>query len=476
MILIVKHINQRLGLMPMKKSNRVFGIPKISIAIGLFLSLLSFLGCTKEQAVPIAIDFSIEVINNDYSVPVQVKITNKTVGADTYEWTFEGATTTSSTKQNPGTVVYLKEGNYTIKLLAKNRDGISETKEVSVVIDPEISVDFSVAIVNDTFSPMQVALTNTTLGATTYKWTFQNGTPASATTKTPPTVSFSEPGDHLITLEVSNGKETYQAQKTVTVAPNLVADFDYELAFEDDDWQAPVSMTMVNNSISATQYSWTFTGANPASSTEKNPKITFNAAGNYTLKLEATNGKETKTITKNISVLPNTNLRIFNAIKLGINTAHSANTFGSFFSTTARKVYTSQEVNNTNGATIDMAFFGLNSGFTFNKFISPDQVQNLNFDVIPNATHTQFINSLESCGCSANLSANQFDSMLNDAVLSGLSISETSGGLKDFDNTSLPRMVLFKTQDGRKGAIKIKSFVANGANSYIIVDIKVQKE
>ena len=32
-----------------------------------------------------------------------------------------------------------------------------------------------------------------------------------------------------------------------------------------------------------------------------------------------------------------------------------------------------------------------------------------------------------------------------------------------------------KTEDGRKGAIKIKDFVANGTSSYILVDIKVQK-
>lgn len=37
------------------------------------------------------------------------------------------------------------------------------------------------------------------------------------------------------------------------------------------------------------------------------------------------------------------------------------------------------------------------------------------------------------------------------------------------------RIVLFETANGRKGAIKIKEYVSNGAESYIVVDIKMQK-
>ena len=45
-----------------------------------------------------------------------------------------------------------------------------------------------------------------------------------------------------------------------------------------------------------------------------------------------------------------------------------------------------------------------------------------------------------------------------------------------FNNSVLPRIIPFKTQDNRKGLIKIKEFVADGLNSYIIIDIKVQKQ
>ncbi len=59
---------------------------------------------------------------------------------------------------------------------------------------------------------------------------------------------------------------------------------------------------------------------------------------------------------------------------------------------------------------------------------------------------------------------------------SSLTITETTNGLLPFDSSIVPRIVLFETYDGRKGAIKIKDFVQNTTASYIVCDIKVQKQ
>ncbi|MCH4565686.1 hypothetical protein MKP05_21635, partial [Halomonas sp. EGI 63088] len=74
------------------------------------------------------------------------------------------------------------------------------------------------------------------------------------------------------------------------------------------------------------------------------------------------------------------------------------------------------------------------------------------------------------------LSAGEFDAMSNGSILSGLTIEDTNAGMQDFDDSVVPRIVLFQTRDGRKGAIKIKEFVSDGQDSYIIVDIKIQKQ
>src|SRR5690606_6869803 len=90
-----------------------------------------FFTCTKEVVVPVTAEFEIEIVNNDYSAPVQVVIFNKSKEADTYQWTFEGGTPSSSTSRNPGSIIYETEGEYSIKLYASNKDDSEDEKTVS---------------------------------------------------------------------------------------------------------------------------------------------------------------------------------------------------------------------------------------------------------------------------------------------------------------------------------------------------------
>lgn len=438
--------------------------------------MLSFFSCEHEVALPVSVDFSYAVANNDYSVPVQITFSNATEGADTYQWTFEGGLPMSSEKRNPGTIVYEKAGVYPIRLLAQNRDGSSDLKEIQIAVDPAIEVGFLVEVLENNFPPMEVALTSTSVGANTYRWSFEGGTPSSSDQEHPPRVVFQNPGIYPIVLEVSNGKETYQTSTTVSVAPHLAVDFDFELAFEDNDHQVPVSLSLQSIATSVTDYSWSFSGATPATSAQANPNIVLSDPGIQTLTLTASNGKETQTLSKIIELLPNTNLRIFNDIKLGVSTAHNLDTIGAFFAAKLRKVFSKNGVTDADGKFIDLVFLGLNDRFTFNRFLSPNQGRAFGFDSIPNATHTKIINRLEDCNCSVSLSAVSFDAMENDGVLRKLYIKETLSGSQDFDSSELPRIVLFETEDGRVGAVKIKAFVANGLASYVLVDIKIMKE
>ena len=65
--------------------------------------------------------------------------------------------------------------------------------------------------------------------------------------------------------------------------------------------------------------------------------------------------------------------------------------------------------------------------------------------------------------------------MTDDSALLTTMIEETEGGRQHFTDEIVPRIVLFQTADGRKGAIKIKSFVKDGKNSFIETEIKIQK-
>jgi len=443
------------------------------IVLGMVLLLSS---CAKEEALPVTADFSVEILNADEDLPIEVRIINNTDGGESFLWDFGSGIPASSTEEYPGTVFFTAQGEYTITLEASNIDGSFDSTETTFLIDVITDLEFETTIIDDNFSPMEVEITNNTLGANRYSWTFEGGTPSSSTEQHPPNVIFEEPGDHTITLVAYNTRVSRQIQQTVTVAPELQANFSFETTFEDDDYQAPVTISTTNNSISATAYQWNITGPESHTSTEENPNFTLQAPGTYTITLEATNGKKTHAYTQEILVLENTNLRTFTDIKLGINTAHAANTTGAFFSTETREVYTKEEVTDTNGSSIDLVFFALNNTFSFSKFISPDEADTTTFDAIPSAMHTKFINLQESCECTASLSVSEFDTMTDDTLLSALTIEETDEGLEDFDSTVVPRIVLFENAKGQKGAIKIKEFVVDGQNSYITVDIKIQKE
>ncbi|VDH15445.1 Uncharacterised protein [Algoriella xinjiangensis] len=137
-----------------------------SLLIGLFL----FQSCASEETISIEADFEITIQNNDYSVPVKIDIKNKTIGADTYNWTFEGATEPSSTQKNPKTVVYTVPGTYSIKLEASNKDGVKEEKTIELKVDAAMKVDFEWEQEGSDTAPVKIQLKNLSKGATSYLW------------------------------------------------------------------------------------------------------------------------------------------------------------------------------------------------------------------------------------------------------------------------------------------------------------------
>ncbi len=437
--------------------------------------LLVLLGCAREEALPVTVDFGIDVFNDDYSIPVQVVIQNRTKGAETYAWEFVGGIPAMSTERNPGVIRYEKKGNYTIRLYATNADGSEGAKEIPIRIDDPVVIDFAVAPLVNLFPPVTLDIDNRTTGATDFVWTFEQGVPATTTAQHPAAVVLNTPGTHRITLEASNGLETERIEKTITVAPRLLTDFELAVAFEDDDYQVPVAVTLRSTSVSATAFDWQMTNGVPATADTPELSVTFTTPGKYTIALTATNAKETQTVTKTIEVFEDTNLRKFEGIRLGINSAHTANTTGAFFATNTRRVYTAAELTPEIAPQIDLVFFGLNQNFIRNRFVAPDALDTTTFPLLAGATHTKFINSQEACMCTASLTAAQFDAMEDDRLLQTLAIEETPEGLQEFDATLVPRIVLFETADGRKGAIKIKEYIPNGQDSAILVDIKIQK-
>jgi PKD repeat protein len=446
----------------------IFKILCCLIGIGIIAS------CKKEQDAPVSVDFDYAVVNNNYSVPVYIQFTNKSSGAKFYKWSFENGTPAAYDQFDPGTILFGKAGSYKVKLEAWN-DYERKEKIITIDIDSAVKADFLPnAVIND-FAPVDYNFNNNSLGANKYNWQFAGAGISTTTDKDPQNIRFTTPGLYKVFLEAQNNRgKKDTVSKWVSVRPGLSASFDIIPSFDDEDYEAPLIATLENHSVSATIHQWSSPGGIFSNAADSAPTVTFSNPGSYTITYLAGNGKQLQTVTKNITVLPNTRLRKFLDIHLGINSADS--TIGSYFSTKLRTVIKENQVNLTNGNKIDICYFGLNSAFTFNKFISPDSAQNFTFAAIPGATYTKRINRQELCGCGVNFTSADFDGVINGLAFDPVNVTETGGGTLYFDNIVVPRVVLFQNAAGKKGAIKIKQFVNNGLQSYIICDIKVQKD
>ncbi|MDR0726261.1 MAG: PKD domain-containing protein [Prevotellaceae bacterium] len=438
----------------------------------LVLTALCLQNCYREQAVSITVDFVLTVEDSDYSVPSRILLENKSTGADNYKWTFEGGTPASSDRQHPDAVLYRNAGTYTVRLEAWNDDE-RKSKEYILQLDSAVYIDFEIEIPVNNISPVQALISNKSSGGHTYHWTFvEDGETTSSNLYNPPPVSFTEAGEHTVTLEISNGRETFVLSKNIVVLPAMSLDFDIIPSFDDEDMEAPFTAVLQNQSVNGLQYQWVSENGYISNDTATvTTTVKYNLPGAYAITLNADNGKEIKSISKTIVVKPNSNLYIMKDVKLGIKPAHAS--IGSFYSCALRKVITRDEVDAQNGQLIDFAFFGLDETFRYCRILSPDSVGNYAFYDIPDARHTSVINVLENSPIVFD--ETDFDSMENDDILAVLPVAENDSGEEYFTADIVPRIILFETDDGRKGAVKIKDFVSENLESYILIDLKVQK-
>ncbi|GAB3334868.1 hypothetical protein GCM10027429_16680 [Marivirga atlantica] len=426
--------------------------------LAILFSSVFFLSCSEEDPNPEELEVDFEITLDKETAPAQVTITNNTTGATSYEWDFTGGDPVSSTKQNPETITYSEAGDYTIILDASNGSGSKKVSK-NFSLSAALTADFEISLSSES-APAEVNITNNSTGASTYNWTFEGADPANSTEETPAAIYYANKGEYTINLEVSNGTDTETLSKTFSLSEQLTADF--EISVNSD--QAPAEVTITNNSTGATSYNWTFTGGDPASSTNENPSVVNYAEnGEYTIELAVSNGTETISNTK-VFTLQTTEITTYQNITLGGVDVES--TVGSVFSTTSGTVIKSGNITAENGASIDIPFIQI-SGLRF--FETPQDVSGWGLTEIPNATETKFINYMESS--SINFTVETFDAMTDDSSLRDLTIEADN---ESFPTGGLPRIVLFENAQGKKGAIKITDIVS-GPSGSITFDLKVQK-
>ncbi|WP_298371193.1 PKD domain-containing protein, partial [uncultured Lutibacter sp.] len=121
-----------------------------------------------------------------------------------------------------------------------------------------------------------------------------------SSTEENPKFTFDTAGDFEVKLIVTNSAGTDEITKTITVTAAQVSPV-AGFSFSPTNPETGQEVTFTNESTNADSYQWSAAGTS-FSSTEENPKFTFDTAGDFEVKLIVTNSAGTDEITKTITV------------------------------------------------------------------------------------------------------------------------------------------------------------------------------
>ena len=241
-------------------------------------------GVGPTGSAPVA-NFDADVV--DGCGPLTVQFSDMSTNSpSTWNWTFEGGEPASSSMKNP-IVTFADAGEFSVLLTVSNIEGQDqETKLNYIAVEAAPAPNFVIEVDGG-----NVVLTNTSsnLVDNSYDWSFGDNTTSSSLVS--PSHTYSTSGQYVITLTATNGcgSVTYSEAVNIDIDSSSAAP---AAAFTSsvDNGCGPLTIEFADASTnSPSTWNWTFEGGTPATSTEQNPTVIFEDAGNYTVILEAAN-------------------------------------------------------------------------------------------------------------------------------------------------------------------------------------------
>jgi PKD repeat protein len=246
-------------------------------------------GCSKSYSAQVIVnampksDFSM----SDACINTAVAFTNKSTGGNTYNWNFGNGS--SSTAPNP-TFTYITSGTFTVTLTVTSANNCVAVSSRSITIYPNPVANYTTANV---CQGQAMNFTNSSTGASTYRWEFGNGFVSGASN---PSYTYPKAGTYnvLLTATSANGCKN-DITKSVTVYSQPVADFTV------GNTCFGTSASFTNLTSGTNSYTWNFGDATSSNAT--NPTKNYSAAGTYNVQLTAVNANNcNSSITKQIVV------------------------------------------------------------------------------------------------------------------------------------------------------------------------------
>ncbi|MEO6818135.1 MAG: PKD domain-containing protein [Ginsengibacter sp.] len=239
------------------------------------------------QVAPNSINLNIALNGPDHigCVPHTVTVYNNSAGGSSFNWDFGDGTTQSTTKnQDSVKHTYLKEGKYTITL-----NGVNSCSQKSTTDYVEVFPSPTAAFIADKYKSctnQEITFTNQSISATSYKWDFGDNTTSD---QNEPSHAYATPGFYRVILTANrvNGPTSTCSETTEKIievtAPSVAI-------VGDDNNCTNVPLVFVSNVSSKDQITETvWELSNGATGSGQNFEYSFVEAGDYTLKLTATN-------------------------------------------------------------------------------------------------------------------------------------------------------------------------------------------
>ncbi len=222
-----------------------------------------------------------------------------------WNWTFQGAQTSTSTQQNPSNITYISVGSFDVSLTVS--DGNTTDDEIkhnyiTVLAPTSLTAQFS-ANHTTIIEGQTVDFTDLTLGGTptSWDWDFTGAQTTTSTQQNPSGIEYDTPGLYTVSLTASDGTNTDTETKTDFIEvldSSYLPKADFVANYTTIYAGGSVDFTDLTTGI-PTSWEWTFTGASTASSTQQNPSgIVYPNVGFYPVKLIVVNSYGSDTITK----------------------------------------------------------------------------------------------------------------------------------------------------------------------------------
>lgn len=205
-----------------------------------------------------------------------------------------------SSEQNP-THTYKSPGVYTVKLLTTDATTNESVSKQVTISDCKPLATFewepTTPRVNHTVTFINNSIPITGTPITSVTWDYGDGTSHTLSgNQEIDTHIYTSPGTYTVKLTITDGVKTSDTTRSITIVPEvIIAEFTCPETFKKG-----TPFTLVNKSVNATSYSWTF--GDGTTSTDINPTHTYNTSANYPIRLTASNAFESVSITHNISI------------------------------------------------------------------------------------------------------------------------------------------------------------------------------